>query len=331
MSEKQWSVYAHTNKKNGKMYVGITSQKLNKRFCGGHGYRGCRTFYRAIQKYGWDNFDHFLVLKNVSLEEASYVEKHLIKVFHLQDKRFGYNISEGGHDNKTLSEEGLQSLHDHFFGGKSPVARPVVLFDGKTGKRLQEFSCMKDCANHIGCNMATLSEHCASKKGTVKGYVCHYASDVEGVEILPEEMRYLPRQNGKPTKSVNQYDLDGKFLKTYPSIIDASKETGIFHSQITAVAKKKRLSCGGFQWRYFSGDTFDISPVRKRGEITRGENHYHARKILQIDRNTGETIREFGSIVDAVRTVPFCTNFKINSAIRGNRETCGGFVWRYKE
>lgn len=331
MPEKKWSVYAHINNINGKMYVGITSQKPSRRFCGGHGYRNCRAFFSAIKKYGWDNFEHLFLLRNISLKEASHVEKHLIKVFRLQDSRFGYNISDGGANNATLSEEGLKSLHDRFWGGNSPVARPVVLFECGTGKKVQEFSCMKDCAGYIGCNLSTLSQHCASKKGTVKGYVCRYASDVEGLDTLPKEMRFLPRQSTKPTKPVNRYDLSGKFIETHSSVIEASRATGIFHSQISAAAKQKRVSCGGFQWRYFSGNTDDIPPARKRGELVREERHYSARKIVQIDRESGDVLQEFGSLMSAVRIVPKCTYASLQRALKGEQKTCAGFVWKYKE
>ena len=50
-------VYKHTNKENGKVYIGITSQEPKRRWQNGAGYYGTY-FYYAIQKYGWDGFEH---------------------------------------------------------------------------------------------------------------------------------------------------------------------------------------------------------------------------------------------------------------------------------
>ena len=48
MAEKKWCVYMHTNKINGKKYVGITCKIPRKRWENGKGYKGQR-FYLAIE------------------------------------------------------------------------------------------------------------------------------------------------------------------------------------------------------------------------------------------------------------------------------------------
>lgn len=56
---KNYKVYIHTNIINEKKYVGITKQNLKRRWKNGWGYydkSGRCYFWRAIQKYGWDNF-----------------------------------------------------------------------------------------------------------------------------------------------------------------------------------------------------------------------------------------------------------------------------------
>ena len=57
-----FSVYMHTNTINGKKYVGITSKEPTRRWKGnGSGYRNNEHFWNAIQKYGWDNFEHDVI------------------------------------------------------------------------------------------------------------------------------------------------------------------------------------------------------------------------------------------------------------------------------
>lgn len=90
-------VYCHTNKINGKKYIGITFQTLEQRFGkNGNGYKKSARFYNAIKKYGWDNFEHEILEKNLTREQASEREKYYIKLYNTMDNRYGYNISSGG-------------------------------------------------------------------------------------------------------------------------------------------------------------------------------------------------------------------------------------------
>lgn len=52
---------------------------------------------RAIEKYGWDNFDHVIVGTNFTFNEANILEISLIKSLNtLVCNGNGYNVSEGG-------------------------------------------------------------------------------------------------------------------------------------------------------------------------------------------------------------------------------------------
>ena len=61
MKERKWLVYCHVNNVNGKKYVGITSKRPNDRWKNGYGYSRKFYFGRAIHKYGWDNFTHYII------------------------------------------------------------------------------------------------------------------------------------------------------------------------------------------------------------------------------------------------------------------------------
>lgn len=62
----------------------------------GHGYKHCNYFYNAILKYGWLNVHHEILRDNLTVEEANNLEKYYIKYYRSNDKRYGYNILEGG-------------------------------------------------------------------------------------------------------------------------------------------------------------------------------------------------------------------------------------------
>ena len=97
MKEKTYCVYQHTNKINGKIYIGITCQKPEYRWGkNGKGYIECSYFWNAIQKYGWDNFDHEIIKTSLTRDEACAMEIALIKEKKSNDPDYGYNQSPGG-------------------------------------------------------------------------------------------------------------------------------------------------------------------------------------------------------------------------------------------
>jgi hypothetical protein len=54
----------------------------------------------------------------------------------------------------------------------------------------------------------------------------------------------------KCSKPVLQFTREGKFIKEYPSLIEAERQTKIFNQNISSCCLGKRKSCGGFVWRY---------------------------------------------------------------------------------
>lgn len=114
-------IYMHTSP-SGKKYIGQTCQKLSRRWRNGIGYKKNPYFWRAIQKYGWDNFKHEMIFQCESLEEANRMEEWLISVHSSNDPRYGYNISAGADGRGIVAEstkELLRQNHKGFFQGES--------------------------------------------------------------------------------------------------------------------------------------------------------------------------------------------------------------------
>ena len=64
------------------------------------------------------------------------------------------------------------------------------------------------------------------------------------------ERQIMKRVNGKKSKPVLQYDLEGNFIKKYPSISEAQRITGVFKANIIKCCKGKQNKTGGYKWRY---------------------------------------------------------------------------------
>ena len=130
--ERKWYVYCHTNKTNGKKYIGITSQVPEERWRYGAGYKNQVAFWRAIQKYGWDGFDHEVVLEGLTEEDAKEKEVELIALYKTNCSRYnhpayGYNMTDGGEGTvghvvtQTVRDKISEKMKGRFVGENHPM------------------------------------------------------------------------------------------------------------------------------------------------------------------------------------------------------------------
>ena len=92
---RNYVVYVHINKVNGKRYYGITSQTPKQRWKNGKGYKN-QHFTNSISKYGWDGFDHIIIARDLTEDEAKWLEVEMIAAHNTNDKRYGYNFRNCG-------------------------------------------------------------------------------------------------------------------------------------------------------------------------------------------------------------------------------------------
>ena len=125
--EYNYKVYAHINKTNGKIYVGITCKSLKQRWGNGKGYNG--HFGRAINKYGWDGFEHELIASGLTEKEAKCFEILLIDKLKTQDEEYGYNLTKGGDGTCGYrhSEESKNKMSDRGKGKKIPEHVKILI------------------------------------------------------------------------------------------------------------------------------------------------------------------------------------------------------------
>ena len=100
---QNYTVYIHRNIINNKAYIGVTKKAPNKRWGNnGQNYKKDQPiFYRAIQKYGWDSFEHIIWAESLSEKEAKEWEVRLIALFKTncckyKNPEYGYNMTNGG-------------------------------------------------------------------------------------------------------------------------------------------------------------------------------------------------------------------------------------------
>ena len=121
MVTEKYIVYKHTSPSD-KVYIGITKNNPEYRWKRGDGYRTQKIFYRAIKKYGWDNFAHEILFENLSHEEACNKEIELIKYYKSLKK--SYNKTDGG--------DGCSGVHNKGYHHSQKIREQISI--SKKGK-----------------------------------------------------------------------------------------------------------------------------------------------------------------------------------------------------
>ena len=275
--ENTYTVYLHENKINNKKYIGITHQKPKYRWKNGRGYKSCILFNKAIQKYGWENFNHIILFENLSKEEAEQKEIELISFFKSNQKKYGYNIENGGNSIGKLAEETKEKMR----------------------KAKKTFRHTEETKRKIGLKC---KERYANKEN----------HPMYGKPHSKETKEKISNSN---KKKINQYDLDGNFIKTWNSAIDVEKELGIDSCHINSVANGKQYSCHNYIWKY-----------EKEKKI----NSYNNKQIKSINQYDldGNFIRNFKKMSDIKNEYGYGLSH-ISQCCKNKRKKAYGYIWRY--
>jgi len=96
-----WTIYCHTLVTDGRRYVGITSQTMERRWASHvtkakYSKNGRWHFPNAIRKYGPQAFSHEVLEVCHSLEVANLAEECWIEIFETRDPSKGFNLAKGG-------------------------------------------------------------------------------------------------------------------------------------------------------------------------------------------------------------------------------------------
>lgn len=188
-----YCVYCHTNKINGKKYIGITKQRPNERWKNGKGY-SAQHFSRAIQKYGWNNFEHTILIEGLTKNQACYYEKFYIQKYNTTLAENGYNETLGGdgggmykkHHTKEAKEKisrarkinGFTETHkkhisDSKTGIKHHMAKPVYQYS-KDGTFIKKWDYMNEAAKNLNLSRGAISNVCLGRAKTSGGFVWSY-------------------------------------------------------------------------------------------------------------------------------------------------------------
>lgn len=265
-----YKVYKHTNTINGKVYIGITSMDVKRRWENGNGYSKQQLFWRAIQKYGWNSFSHEILYDGLSKEDAEQREIELIATYNSNNPEYGYNIQNGGNSLGKHSDETRKKISESNKGRIITPEQRLKISNTLKGQKL---------------SLETRKKISASLKGE-KCYWFGKTSPTKGRIAPPDELeRRSAAHKGKhpseETKKKISEALKGeksawygkkhtnesiakmkesaknkrmvRCIETgivYDSIHDAGNTNSINISNIQSVCVGKRNIAGGFRWEY---------------------------------------------------------------------------------
>ena len=99
---------------------------------------------------------------------------------------------------------------------------------------------------HTIISIADLAKKFGISKSTIRNYL-NQGTELGWCKYDGKETR---RSGIRNSKSVSQFTLKGEFIKTYPSTMEAAKQTGIYQSGISACCNGKQKMAGGYMWRF---------------------------------------------------------------------------------
>lgn len=120
------------------------------------------------------------------------------------------------------------------------------------------------------------------------------------------------------SREIAQYTLEGKFIRIWDSIQEAEQKLNL--NSIIANLRGKTKYCGNFQWKYYNGDTNNISPVIKK-----------EKSVYQFDLQ-GNLLKCWKSISEASRQFPNSNSARvsISEVCLNRRNQAFGYFWSFK-
>lgn len=227
-------LYCHTNKANGKIYIGITRQKPERRWQNGYGYD--RTYFgNAIKKYGWDGFEHDILATDLTKEEACELEQNFIMLYQSNNRERGYNIANGGQTCDVITGK---------FGIEHPNHTRVKMIDRNTKEVLCVFDAQAEAARMLGISRKCITKACRGKIPTYKGYIWEYA---DKDYIKPEHKGVGNYSHAKHQKDVKLIDIDGS-VYYFESHIKAAEFVGIKKNMVSQYINGYCVDKTGRRW-----------------------------------------------------------------------------------
>lgn len=318
--------------------------------------------YEAFRKYGIDNFE-FSIIEECSKEQLNEREKYWIQYYDSYNN--GYNMTLGGdgvakegiipvyiyniqgqyirefknvqeaakilncNENSiysAVSSKGLYLKYQWRYEKVESLSyyetdkhRPVIAFD-LNGNKIKVYDTIKEAMEKTKDSELKITSQCKTKIYNNTRYQWRYYLENPNLE-------YISSSVDNSLHIINQYDLNGNFIKTFSSLKEAALELSLNVSNLTTTLKGLQKSYGGFLWSNYG----EPAPMPYKDNRLNHITSSNKRQIIQFTKQN-ELIQIYESAHEAARQIgkSKCANH-ITECCQGKRKTCEGYIWKYKE
>jgi hypothetical protein len=137
------------------------------------------------------------------------------------------------------------------------------------GTLVREYSSIYEASEKTNITRSVIFTNARRKAKNRDGYLWRFKEDV-----VDKDGKISDIDTSKPVpyryrRAVCQFGRDGKFIREYPSILDAAQKTSIYKDYILLCVQRKIKITAGFQWRYkddpeFKNGITDIAPYERK-------------------------------------------------------------------
>ena len=303
IEHKDGVIYMFRNKINGKCYVGQTVNERERYLAHKNPNRNDSVFHRAINKYGFDNFEYKVLFRihcnnEQDLKNTLNIKEIIsIKYFKSFIEENGYNVTKGGEGSLgiIISEEEKKKRSIRVSGEKHPMYGKHHTLEAR--RKISEAGrrriITKKTREKLSNSLKNLHRKLTPEQKE------HLRKVNKGRKLTQDQYNKMIKAVEAKGLPVIQFSLEGKFIKEWKCVGEAIRSlTNLNKSSIKTCCRHVRLgktnvSACGFMWRYKEDwDGKDI-PGFKSPKY----------EVKIYNKDTKELVKQFDSMLSAANFI----------------------------
>lgn len=270
------TVYCFINNVNNKLYIGETVKSSYNDRINEHHKNSVTVdnyFYKAIRKYGWENFSVIVLFQTSPYENNDENKKLLNNIVNEKEIYYinkydttnpskGYNLTKGGDGvvGYKFSEESKAKMsidrsgdkHWNYGNYNNKTSKAILQFD-LDFNFIKEWPSMAEIERCLKYNSNNISRCCTNKLDTYKGFIWVKKENYYEGYLQEYKSRAKCKSNDK---EVLQYDFLGNYINSFISCNEAGRSLN--KTSVSTAASGRDAQLYGYIWIYKKDFTEDL-------------------------------------------------------------------------